>query len=82
MGNAIVVEWAKGKSDRRDRPRFGGGDRGDRRGGFGGRGGGGRGGFGDRRGGGGRGGSSKYKFLLNAFKFEFFLTKRCSKRRW
>lgn len=72
MGNAIVVEWAKGKSDRRDRPRFGGGDRGDRRGGFGGRGGGGRGGFGDRRGGGGRGGSSKYKFLLNAFKFEFF----------
>ncbi len=55
MGNPIVVEWAKGKSDRRDRPRFGGGDRGDRRGGFGGRGDR-RGGFGGR--GGGRGGSS------------------------
>lgn len=58
MGNAIVVEWAKGKTDRRDNGRFGGGDRrGGRGGGFGGdrRGG----GFGGRGGGGGdRGGRS------------------------
>jgi hypothetical protein len=58
LGSSIVVEWAKGKSDRRDGDRRGGGGYGDRRGGGGFRGGDRRGGYGDRdrRGGGFRGG--------------------------